>query len=71
MASDAPRPQVRTIRRAAVVIAAAMVLWMAGNWLGGRQNWPIAAAFALDIVCMAALVWAVLDVRRVRRMRQD
>ncbi len=60
-----------SLRRAAVVVVAAMVLWMAGNWLGGRMGWPIALAFALDAACLAALAWAAALALRVRRAGRE
>lgn len=69
--SGADARRVHAMRRAAVVIVAAMVLWMAGNWLGGRLNWPLAVAFALDIACLAALVWAAFEALALRRAPRD
>jgi type VI protein secretion system component VasK len=57
------------VRTAAIVIAAAMVVWMAGGWIGGRMGWPIAYAIMLDLACLAALGWALVMVLRLWRDR--
>ena len=50
------RGQVRT---AACVVVAAMLLWIAGSWVGGRFGWPVKYAFLLDFAALAAFLWAI------------
>ena len=52
----------RQARLAAIVIFAAMVLWMSLSWLGGKYNWPPRYAFLLDFAALAAFVWAFIVV---------
>lgn len=56
-------------RLAAGVIAAAGVLWVVGNVLGGEMNWAPRYAFLLDFAAMAAFVWAMIVAWRVWRRR--
>ena len=72
----APRPPV-TVQRAPAdagqmrlaggVMAAAMVLWLAANWAGGRWNWPAQYAFLADLAAIGALIWSLLVTWRVWR----
>lgn len=58
--SDADQRLVRQIRRAAIVIAATMVIWMGAQYLGGQYGWPVRFAFLFDLAAFAALVWALV-----------
>ena len=58
--SDNDQRLVRQIRRAAIVIAATMVLWMGAQFLGGQMGWPARFVFLFDIAAFAALVWALV-----------
>ena len=60
------------VRIAAIVIAATMVLWMLGSWLGGRLGLSARYAFLVDFSAMAAFFWAlVVLVRASRRAREQ
>lgn len=48
------------IRRAAIVMAATMVIWMAANFAGGQLGLPARFAFLFDLAAIAALVWALI-----------
>ena len=54
-------------RLPAVVIALAACLWLAGMALGPRLGLSPRYAFLLDLSCMAAFVWALVAVLRIRR----
>ncbi|MCU4654606.1 DUF5337 domain-containing protein [Roseibacterium sp. SDUM158016] len=54
------RRRVRQIRLAAIVMAATMVLWVAGQFIGGQLGLPVRFAFLLDLAAIAALVWALV-----------
>jgi hypothetical protein len=56
-------------RLAAIVIAAAGVIWVLGNLLGGQLNWAPRYAFLLDFAAAAAFVWALIVAWRVWRRR--
>lgn len=58
--SDDERRLVRQIRRAAVVMAVTMVVWMGAQYLGGQMGWPVRYVFLFDIAAFAALVWALV-----------
>jgi hypothetical protein len=49
----------RQVRVAAIVMAATMVLWMGGQFLGGQLGLPVRFVFLLDLAAIAALVWSL------------
>lgn len=65
------RAQAAQMRLAAVVIAVAMVLWLGGQWLGGRLGLDPRYAFLLDFAALAAFVFAFVVIWRVWRKRQE
>jgi hypothetical protein len=71
--AGAPDPrQGAETRTAAIVIVAAMVLWMAASWLGGAMDWPAKWAVLFDLAALAAFFWALVVLARVwRRRRED
>jgi hypothetical protein len=64
------RRRLRQIRLAAIVMAATMVLWVAGQYIGGELGWPVRFAFLLDLAAIAALVWAMIVTYLVWRARR-
>lgn len=58
--SDDEHRLVRQIRRAAVVMAVTMIVWMGAQYLGGQMGWPARYVFLFDIAAFAALVWALV-----------
>ena len=52
--------RVRQIRRAAIVMAVTMVLWMGAQFLGGYLEWPYRFVFLFDLAAIGALVWALV-----------
>lgn len=59
------------IRRAAIVMAATMVLWMGASFLGGRLGLPARFAFLFDLAAIAALVWALIVTYWVWKARRE
>ena len=57
-------------RQAAVVIAAAAVIWVAGNALGTLYSWNLRYLFLLDFAALAAFVWALIVTWRVWNRRR-
>tara|TARA_R110000751_G_scaffold14890_20_gene48348 strand:+ start:2507 stop:2737 length:231 start_codon:yes stop_codon:yes gene_type:complete len=59
-------------RLASIVIAAAMLLWLGLSLLGGELGLAPRFAILLDMLCLAALGWALLTLFLVwRRQRAD
>ncbi|QHQ34609.1 DUF5337 family protein [Algicella marina] len=54
-------------RLPAAVIAVAACVWLAGMALGPRLGLSPRYAFLLDLSCMAAFVWALVAVLRIRQ----
>lgn len=57
------------MRLAAVVIAVAMVLWLAVQWLGGQYGWAARWAYLADLAAIGAFVWSLLVTWRIWRRR--
>ena len=55
------------IRLASKVIVMAMLAWVGLTLLGGQMGWPIRFAFLIDMLCLAALGWALLTIFKVWR----
>jgi hypothetical protein len=59
------------IRRAAIVMAATMVVWMGANFVGGQLGLPARFAFLFDLAAIAALVWALIVTYWVWKARRS
>ncbi|MBY6202388.1 DUF5337 domain-containing protein [Maritalea mobilis] len=68
---DRDRRLARQGRRAALVIAATMLLWMGGQYIGGQMGWPLRYAFLMDLAAIAALVWALVVTYWVWKARRS
>ncbi|GAB5449115.1 MAG: hypothetical protein Gyms2KO_39880 [Gymnodinialimonas sp.] len=68
--SEREHALVRQIRRAAVVMAVTMILWMGLQYIGGEMEWPVRFLFLFDIAAFAALVWALVVTYWVYRERK-
>lgn len=53
-------PAARAMRQVAMVIAAAGVLWIAAQWLGGRMGLDASYFFLFDLAAIAAFIWALI-----------
>jgi di/tricarboxylate transporter len=58
---------VRDARLVAGVIAAAAVLWLGAQWLGGRDARYV---FLFDMAAIAAFIWALVATWRIWRRGQ-
>lgn len=67
---DTERARAAQARLAAAVIAGTMVVWVGGQWLGGKLGWDARYAFLLDFAALAGFFWALVVVWRVWRKRQ-
>ena len=58
-------------RIVALVIAGAMVVWIAAQWLAPVVGLPGRYAFLFDFAAMAALIWAMVNIYQIWRARQS
>ncbi len=56
-------------RLVGIVLAGTMILWLAGQWLGGMYGWQLRFAFLFDLAALAAFVWALVVTFRIWRRR--
>ena len=61
------RTRLSQSRQAAVVCAAAAVLWVGAQWLGPVLGLPGQYAILFDLMALAAFVWAMVVTFRLRR----
>lgn len=54
-------------RLASIVIVVSMLLWMGLSFLGGELGIPVRYAFLIDMLCLAALGWALVTLFLVWR----
>ena len=71
MSSDQDQKQARAGRVVSLVIAGAMVLWLAAQWLGPQLGLPGRYAILIDFAAIGALVWALVVTLQLWRKRQD
>lgn len=57
------------MRLAGFVIAAAMLLWLGFQWIGGHYDLPARFAFLADLAAIAAMIWSLLVTWRIWRRR--
>lgn len=58
-------------RTVALVIAGAMILWLAVQWLGKEIGLPGRYALLFDFAAIAAFVWALVVTLQIRRERRE
>lgn len=58
-------------RMAALVIAGSMILWMGAQWVGKQLGLPARMAFLFDFAAIGALIWALVNIYQIWRIRQD
>ncbi|MGR3503766.1 DUF5337 domain-containing protein [Pseudaestuariivita sp.] len=58
-------------RITALVIAGAMVLWVAANFIGGALGLPGRVALLFDLAAGAALIWAFVNIYDMWKKRQN
>ena len=61
----------RAGRQVALVIAGAMLLWIAAQWLGPQLGLPGRYALLIDFAAIGALLWALIVTLRIWRARRD
>ncbi|MDK3072382.1 DUF5337 domain-containing protein [Sedimentitalea sp. JM2-8] len=58
-------------RHVAIVIAAAMILWLGANWIGQEMGLPGRYALLFDLAALAALIYAMVNIYQIWRVRQN
>jgi hypothetical protein len=72
--ANRPDPDIQLARQArlvAIVLAATMLLWMGGQWLGGQMGWEARYVFLFDFAALGAFLWALIVTYRVWRARRN
>lgn len=59
------------MRLAAVVIAVAMIAWLAMQWLGSHYGWAAKWAYLIDLAAIGAFVWSLLVTWRIWRRKNE
>lgn len=58
-------------RMVALVIALAAIVWVAVQWLAGRNGWNVRYVLLADLAAGAAFIWALVVTWRIwRRQRR-
>lgn len=57
-------------RMVSLVIAGAILLWLAAQWLAPMVGLPGRFALLFDFAVMAALIWALVNIYQIWRARQ-
>lgn len=63
-------PRAGQARLVALVIAGTMLVWMGGQWIGGKMGWDVRYAFLLDFAALAGLFWALVVTLQIWRGRR-
>ncbi len=58
-------------RHAALVIAGAMVVWLGAQWVGAAMGLPGRFALLFDLAALAALIYAMVNIYQIWRLRQN
>ncbi|MCQ0969798.1 DUF5337 domain-containing protein [Paracoccus sp. TK19116] len=67
--AEPPSQDAAQMRLVAVVIAVAMVLWLAVQWAGAQYGWAGRWAYLADLAAIGAFVWSLLVTWRIWRRR--
>ena len=71
MNAEVDKQIARKGRHAAIVIAAAMLLWLGVQWLGPELGLPGRYALLFDFAALAALIYASVNIYQLWRLRRD
>lgn len=58
-------------RLTALVIAGTMLIWLAAQFIGPRIGLPGRFALLVDLLALAAFLWAFVNIYQIWRKRQD
>ncbi len=71
MSQDDTENFARKGQTAAIIIAVAMLIWFAFQWIGPWLGLPGRYAILIDLAAMAALIYALIMTYQMWRSRQD
>lgn len=71
MGNEAEQQIARQGRMTALVIAGTMLVWLAAQFIGPRIGLPGRYALLVDLLALAAFVWAFVNIYQIWRKRQD
>lgn len=60
----------RQSRGVAIVLVVTMILWMGGQWLGGKMGWDVRYAFLFDLAALAGFFMALVMTYQIWRKRR-
>lgn len=59
--------QARQAKRAALIIAGTMGLWMLLQLIGAEYNWPPKYALLIDLAALAGFIWGLIATFQIWR----
>lgn len=65
--SHTSQTQARRAKRAALVIAGTMGLWMLLQLIGAQYDWPPKYALLIDLAALAGFIWALVATFQIWR----
>ncbi len=68
---DQQKATERKTRMVSIVIAATMILWLGGNFIGGRIGLPGRYAVLFDLLALAGFVWSLVVIYQIWRARRE
>ena len=71
MHSEKDHPQAKKGRTASLVIAGAMLIWLAMQWAAVQLDISSRYMLLLDLAVMAAMVWSLIVTFQIWRARRD
>jgi hypothetical protein len=71
MSAEQDQNIARKGRHAAIVIAGSMVLWIAANFAGPALGLAGRYALLFDLAALAALIYAMVNIYQIWRLRQN
>lgn len=71
MGRDTEQQIARQGRITALVIAGTMLIWIAAQFIGPRVGLPGRYALLIDLLALAAFIWAFVNIYQIWRKRQD
>ncbi|MDP3197895.1 DUF5337 domain-containing protein [Tabrizicola sp.] len=60
----------RQARLVGIVLAVTIILWMGAQWLGGQLGLEVRYVFLVDLLAIAAFVWALVVTYQIWRGRR-